>query len=296
MRGRTTSLVAATTCLAFTTYVLWPRSAAAAPTSDKGAAAPSGQSAAPAPPSGAAQAAAPPQAAPGGEDATLQEAKQHFETGRNAYNAGDYVTAIHEFKQAEALRPSPILAYNIALANEKLGKRRVAVKYYRRYLEQQPNAANRAEVEQKIATLEQEIAQQPAAAAVQPGGTAPQPGAPGAETPPPPPPTAEQPSDMPPPDPNAGRVQPGYYDPYASQPPPGAPAAQKPKKKKSYWWIGLIVAGAVSITIAIIVVAVLFADATTTTTYYGYDHSALTPGPAPRVDRHDLGGVTLFRF
>src|SRR5262245_52572658 len=83
-------------------------------------------------------------------DATLALAKQHFEAGRNAYDSGDYTVAIREFKAAEALRASPILAYNIGLANEKLGKRRVAVKYFRRYLEGQPSAPNRSEVEAKI--------------------------------------------------------------------------------------------------------------------------------------------------
>src|SRR2546423_12265554 len=143
-------------------------------------------------PAPAPAAAAP--AAPAGGDEAMAQAKQHFETGRNAYNAGDYVTAIREFKAAEALRPSPILDYNIGLANEKLGKRRVAVKYYRRYLEEQPNATNKAEVEQKVTALEAEIAQQPSTA--QPGGTAPQPGGhPGAQ--------ADQPAAWPPADPNA---------------------------------------------------------------------------------------------
>ena len=108
----------------------------------------------------------------------MAQAKQHFETGRNAYNAGDYVTAIREFKAAEALRPSPILDYNIGLANEKLGKRRVAVKYYKRYLEEQPNASNKAEVEGKVTALEAEIAR---AAAARPPGTTAQPGQPGAQ-------------------------------------------------------------------------------------------------------------------
>src|SRR4051812_28893535 len=88
----------------------------------------------------------PPQAPPPQQgavnDEALVQAKQHFEAGRNAYNAGDYQTAIREFKAAEALRPSPILAYNIGLANEKLNKKRVALKYYKRYLEQMPSAPN----------------------------------------------------------------------------------------------------------------------------------------------------------
>jgi tetratricopeptide (TPR) repeat protein len=267
MRGtRTRSLIASVTCIAFTTLVVWPRVGRA-----------EGDKPAEAKPAPTAQPASPT------DDAAMGQAKQHFETGRNAYNAGDYVTAIREFKAAEALRPSPILDYNIGLANEKLGKRRVAVKYYHRYLDEQPNAANKAEVAQKITALEAEIAAQPPpASTAQPGGTAPQPTSPG----------QEQAGDMPPPDTNAtAAAQPGY-DPYASQPPPGQPATAKPAKKKSLWWIWLIIAGAVTITV-VVVVAVYLAYATTTTVY-PYNH-ALEFAPAPRVDTSPKP-LTLFRF
>jgi len=263
------SLVASLTLLSFTTLILWPQGAWA-----QGEAKP-----AEAPP------AAAPAPAAGGEDAAMAQAKTHFETGRNAYNAGDYVTAIREFKAAEALRPSPILDYNIGLANEKLGKRRVAVKYYKRYLELQPNAANKAEVEGKVASLEAEIAAQPVPP---PGGTAPQPGA-----------QPETQADMPPADPNAqpgAAAQPGY-DPYASTAPPGQPVAAKPAKKKSYWWIGLIIGGAVTLTVVIAVVIWLYAVDTTTTYYANHGLGSQTVGNGPNgIDRHELGGVTLLRF
>ena len=270
MRGK--AVIASATLVAFMTLVLWPRGVRA------------DEQPPPAPPPSA-PAAAP---AAGNDDAAMAQTKQHFETGRNAYNAGDYVTAIREFKQAEQLRPSPILDYNIGLANEKLGKRRVAVKYYKRYLEEQPNAANKAEVEQKVAALEADIASQPPPAAnAQPGGTAPN----GAQV--------EQPGDMPPPDANATAAQQGQpgYDPYASQAPPGQPVAQQPppKKKKSYWWIGLIIGGAVTLTIIIVVVAVVFADAAATTTTTPFNHALTAPGPNG-LERHDLGGLTVLRF
>jgi tetratricopeptide (TPR) repeat protein len=260
------SSIASLTCLAFTSMILWPYTARA-------------EAAAPAP---AAAAAGNP------EDAALAEAKQHFEAGRNAYNAGDYVTAIKEFKAAEAQRPSPILSYNIGLANEKLGKRRVAVKYYKRYLEQQPNAANKAEVDQRVRTLEADIAAQPPAAAAQPGGTAPQPEA------------EPAPSDMPPPDPGARPgaqpAQPGY-DPYASQPPPGTPVAAKPAKKRSLWWIWLIVGGVVTITVVIVVVAVVLASEATDPYYYATRGGAADRTQLPESKGAGIGGATpLIRF
>jgi hypothetical protein len=266
MRGR--SVIASVTLLAFTTLIVWPR----------GLRADEPKQPAPPPPN-----AAP---APSGDDQAMAQAKQHFETGRNSYNAGDYVTAIREFKAAEQLRPSPILDYNIGLANEKLGKRRVAVKYYRRYLEEQPNASNKAEVEGKVTALEAEIAAQPAP---QPGGNAPQPNG-----------QVEQPSDMPPPDanaqPGAAQAQPGY-DPYSSTAPPGQPPV-KPAKKKSLWWIWLIVGGAVTLTI-IIAVVIWAAYATTSVTTFETTPRGLTTGPqsgSGRVDSHDIGGMTILRF
>jgi tetratricopeptide (TPR) repeat protein len=222
-----------------------------------------------------------PAAAPVTDDALMQ-AKQHFEAGRNAYNAGDYISAIREFKSAESLRPSPILAYNIGLANEKLGKRRVAVKYYRRYLEQVPNAQNRAEVDGRIAQLEQEIAAQPPPP-LPPAGVAP-------------PPTAEQPGDMPPQ--HEPQPPPKGYDPYASTAPNNPPPATAPQKKKSYWWVWLIVGiGAAALTATIVALAVVYGN-TSSVAFTGADHAIMTnPRDVRSYDsRTPSTTVPLFHF
>jgi tetratricopeptide (TPR) repeat protein len=268
MSMRVRVLTALTTLLAFAMTLVWPGGARAQEPPPPPTGAPPPPPATPPPPPAAAS-----------DDAIMAQAKQHFEAGRNAYNAGDYPTAIREFKAAEALRASPILDYNIGLAHEKLGRKRVAVKYYRRYLNLQPNARNKDEVEQRINGLEAQIAQEPPpATTAQPGGTAPQPN------------NAETPADMPPPDTTAPAPQPGY-DPYASPPPPGY-AVQPVKKKKSYWWIGLIIAGAATLTVVAIVLAVYFGTPSSSVVY------AHSPSLAPnleRIDRRDVG-VTLFRF
>ncbi len=160
-------------------------------------------------------------------DADLASAKQHFEAGRSAFNSADYPKAIREFKAAETLRPSPVLSYNIGLANEKLGRKRVAVRYFKRYLEGAPAAANRAEVEGRISALEQEIAAQPQNQ--QP----------------------EQPQDLPPvatqTDPNSPPPVVQQQDPYAGQ----APMTTAPTvKRRNLWWVWMLVGigGAVVIT------------------------------------------------
>ncbi|MSP58883.1 MAG: tetratricopeptide repeat protein [Myxococcales bacterium] len=84
----------------------------------------------------------------------LAQAKAHFLKGREAYEAGDYIAAIREFQAAQALSPSPLLDYNIGLAQEQFGDRKQAVAHYRAYLEAKPDATNRPDVEQRIAALD----------------------------------------------------------------------------------------------------------------------------------------------
>ncbi len=220
----------------------------------------------------AARAQQPPPPPP--NDEPLQQAKGHFEAGKNAYNAGDYPAAIREFKAAEALRPSPILDYNIGLSNEKLGKKRVAVKYYKRYLEGQPQAANRATVEGSIGQLEREIA------------AAPPPNSP--------PPPVEQPSDLPPQQPNQPPPTYSSYDPYASTPPPYQAA---PVKKKSYWWVALIIVGGAAILVGVIVyVAIVYSVSTPSTFDHGLNSSREPPLPGNASQRTPGVGNSVFSF
>ncbi|MSP60546.1 MAG: tetratricopeptide repeat protein [Myxococcales bacterium] len=192
-------------------------------------------------------------------------AKMHFESGKAAFHARDFPSAIREFKQAQALRPSPILDYNIGLANEQLGKPKVAAKYFRRYLEGKPDAPNRAEVEAKIAAA--------AAAEQQAGGG---------------PPQADEPVTVGPPPPN---YQAGV-DPYAGQPPPAGPVPYqtRPAKKKSYWWVIFPILGGVTLIALIAFYAYVAAESSRT---YYYANGALGGSPGPSSDR-DRG--VLFRF
>ncbi len=195
----------------------------------------------------------------GAEDETLAQAKSHFEAGRSAYDAQDFATALKEFKAAQAIRPSPILDYNMGLALEGLGKRNGAVRHYRLYLDQRPDAPNRADVEKRITALE---APPPT---VHPTLAPPLPAAP-------PPPAVAAPT----------TPQYQYYDPYGyyykNYPyktyPYVAPAMVK---RKSRWWIVFPVVGGIA---TIIFVAVLAAGVKT-----GSVHgSSLTVHPQPADD------------
>ena len=116
---------------------------------------------------------------------TVTEARQHFQSGKQLFDAGDYRGAIREFEAANRLAPAPLLLFNIGLAYERLGEAAPALQHFKAYLEQQPNASNRSLVEIKIARLEGEQGQGQATPGqgATPGtvqGATPTPGQPGA--------------------------------------------------------------------------------------------------------------------
>jgi hypothetical protein len=85
---------------------------------------------------------------------TVAEARQHFQSGKQLFDAGDYRGAIREFEAANKLAPAPLLLFNIGLAYERLGEAAPALQYFKAYLEQAPNASNRSLVEIKIDRLQ----------------------------------------------------------------------------------------------------------------------------------------------
>lgn len=84
----------------------------------------------------------------------VERAREHFETGRELFEAGRYREAVAEFARANAIAASPLNQYNIALCHDRLGNADAAIRAYRTYLEQMPDAANRRDVEARISALE----------------------------------------------------------------------------------------------------------------------------------------------
>ena len=81
-------------------------------------------------------------------------ADEEYQRAVKLYRKGDYAGAIKGFEAAARLRPSPKLEYNIGRCHEKLGHAEKAVFHYKRYLELQPGADNRLDVEDRIVKLE----------------------------------------------------------------------------------------------------------------------------------------------
>jgi hypothetical protein len=87
------------------------------------------------------------------QQSARDDARRHFTAGEARFKSGDYRGAISEFKAADAIMPSPVLAYNEALCYDRLGDAEHALALYRDYLARRPDAPNRAEVEGRIAAL-----------------------------------------------------------------------------------------------------------------------------------------------
>ena len=96
----------------------------------------------------------------------VAEARSVFEAGQVAFDDGRYADALGYFQRSYALSHLPELLFNIALCQDRLRNDNAAMAAYEHYLDQMPNAANRAEVERRLGALQ--LAPVRAAAVVSP--------------------------------------------------------------------------------------------------------------------------------
>ncbi len=99
--------------------------------------------------------------APARAQSAADSAQQHFDRGAKLYNLGHFQEAIPEFEKAYELDTSPIFLFNIAQSHRQLGNKERALFFYRRYLEQAPNAPNRDDVERRMKDLQAALQQEP---------------------------------------------------------------------------------------------------------------------------------------
>ena len=92
-------------------------------------------------------------------DPRERRARELFEQGEAAYEEGRYEEAIAAFEQAYGLSARPLLLYNIANAQERLGLLREALDNLRYYLEDAPDD-ERPVIERRIRGLEDRVARQ----------------------------------------------------------------------------------------------------------------------------------------
>ncbi|HZS38570.1 MAG TPA: tetratricopeptide repeat protein [Polyangia bacterium] len=91
-----------------------------------------------------------------------RRSKAHFDLGRAHFNLGEFEAAMGEFEEGYRLKPLPLFLYNVAHSARRAGHPEKALEMFRRYLQVNPGAAEKKEVERAIAELEKELAARPA--------------------------------------------------------------------------------------------------------------------------------------
>ncbi|HWO19667.1 MAG TPA: hypothetical protein VNO30_12860 [Kofleriaceae bacterium] len=89
--------------------------------------------------------------------AAKQKAAAHFERGRNAYNFGNYDDAIREYQAAFDLTCAPEFVFNIAQTYRTKGDKRMALDFYQKYVDLDPNGDGVSSARSHIAVLEAEM-------------------------------------------------------------------------------------------------------------------------------------------
>jgi tetratricopeptide (TPR) repeat protein len=191
-------------------------------------------------------------------DARTEKAREHYQQGDAYYKLDKYASALQEYEQAYLAKSDPSFLYNIAQCHRLMGAKAEALKFYRRYLKDAPNAANRAVTEKHIKDLEAALA----SPETSPPSPTPSPGSPPAPVSPlVSPPLAAMPAPTP-----AGPTAPPTLA--LNAPPPASPdapsggsidASRPPSQDESRpiytkWWfwtgIGVVVVGGLLIALA----------------------------------------------
>src|SRR5687768_7892831 len=79
--------------------------------------------------------------------------KAYFTKGEELYTQGEYGAAIWNFRQADSIRLTPEVAFDLAKCHEKLGDVAFATFWYRQYLKRAPNASDALDVAERVGTV-----------------------------------------------------------------------------------------------------------------------------------------------
>ena len=90
-------------------------------------------------------------------DPNAEKARAHFQQGDTYFKLDKYAAALQEFEQAYLAKQDPSFLYNIAQCHRLMGNRVEAIRFYKRYLNDAPTAANRPVAEKHIRDLEAAI-------------------------------------------------------------------------------------------------------------------------------------------
>jgi tetratricopeptide (TPR) repeat protein len=87
---------------------------------------------------------------------SAEHAREAYAAGKARYESKDYVGALSAFEQSYALSQSTALLFDIAQAHRLAGRGHCAAsrRYYRSYLELEPNAENSREVSERLTEIQ----------------------------------------------------------------------------------------------------------------------------------------------
>lgn len=91
-------------------------------------------------------------------------AQRAYAEGKRLYDVGEYAKALAEFKRAYLNYEEPSFLFNMAQCHRALGDKPEAIRAYRSYLRNSPEAANAADVRRIVAELEAAVARERSAA------------------------------------------------------------------------------------------------------------------------------------
>jgi hypothetical protein len=99
------------------------------------------------------------------EDARTEKAREHAAQADAYYKLDKLKEALGEYEQAYLSKPDPSFLFNIAQCHRLMGNKREAIKFFKRFLKDRPESANRGGAEKHIRELEAQLAAETPAAA-----------------------------------------------------------------------------------------------------------------------------------
>lgn len=96
-------------------------------------------------------------AAKSAETGDVKKAKELFQRAQKLYKQARYAEAIEKFEEAYAVRPHPVIYFNIGKCYEQLNETPKALRAFRDYLRLMPDAKDRDTVSDAIANLERRL-------------------------------------------------------------------------------------------------------------------------------------------
>ncbi len=94
-------------------------------------------------------------------DKALNDAKEAFETAQTFFVRGEYDTAAAKFLEAYDKKPFPAFLFNVAVSYEKAKQLEKAKEYFERYLKDDPNASDAAQVRLRLDVIGKLLAPPP---------------------------------------------------------------------------------------------------------------------------------------